>query len=231
MSIETFGAAGPAPPQVGDGELFALHPRAPALWLVQAVAGIVAFSVPAAGAAALSGLWPLAALVPLVAATVVLVSGVYGRAYVRHFRCRLLADGLLIERGVWWRSETFVPRARIQHTDVEEGPLQRKLGMATLEVYTAGTHASRLAVHGLSRDAALRLRDRLLGRGGHDAVLGACSGGPGAAGGAAASLLVALRPGDPTAPTPRRCGARQRSCRRRHRRRAGSRVRCASTPW
>lgn len=172
MSTDTLGTAAAmrSQPVDPDGEPFPLHPRAPALWLAQSIAGIVAMGVPATLGALLAGAWLLLAAIPLLAAALVVASAGYGRAYLRHFRCRLLADGLLIERGVWWRSETFVPRARIQHTDVEEGPLQRRLGMATLEVYTAGTHASRLAVHGLGRDAALRLRDRLLGRGGHDAL-------------------------------------------------------------
>ena len=170
MTTEALGSGVPAPPAVAAGEVFALHPRAPALWLGQALAGIVVLGVPAALALVVAGEWLAAAAVPVAGVALAVASGAYGRAYRRRFQCRLLPDGLLIERGVWWRSETFVPRARIQHTDVEEGPLQRQLGMATLEVYTAGTHASRVAVHGLARDAALRLRDRLLGRGGHDAL-------------------------------------------------------------
>lgn len=163
-------APAPFPADAGEGELFPLHPRAPALWLAQAVVGFAIPALLAAAGALLAGRWLLAAALPVLATGLTAASAAYGRAFFRRFRCRLLPDGLLIERGVWWRSETFVPRARIQHTDVEEGPLQRNLGMATLEVYTAGTHVSRLAVHGLARDAALRLRDRLLGRGGHDAL-------------------------------------------------------------
>ena len=170
MTTEALGSGVPAPPAVAAGEVFALHPRAPALWLGQALAGIVVLGVPAALALVVAGEWLAAAAVPVAGVALAVASGAYGRAYRRRFQCRLLPDGLLIERGVWWRSETFVPRARIQHTDVEQGPLQRRLGMATLEVYTAGTHASRLAVHGMDRDGALRLRDRLLGRGGHDAL-------------------------------------------------------------
>jgi membrane protein YdbS with pleckstrin-like domain len=171
---DSLGMAGPvtlpAQPTAGEEEVFPLHPRARALWVVQTAVAATLGAVPALGAFLLSGRWLAALAVPFAAVAVVIAASVYGRAFLRRFRCRLLHDGLLIERGVWWRSETFVPRARIQHTDVEEGPLQRRLGMATLEVYTAGTHASRLAVHSLSREAALTLRDRLLGRGGSDAV-------------------------------------------------------------
>jgi membrane protein YdbS with pleckstrin-like domain len=161
--------ADPAAPPAGD-EVFPLHPKAPLTWLLQSAVALAVPALPVALTALFSGSWILAGAVPVVVLAVLGASAAYGRAAFRRFRCRLLPDGLLIERGVWWRSETFVPRARIQHTDVEEGPLQRHLGMATLEVYTAGTHVSKLAVHGLARDSALRLRDLLLGRGGDDAL-------------------------------------------------------------
>ncbi len=73
-------------------------------------------------------------------------------------------------RGVWWRNESFVPRSRIQHTDVNQGPLARRLGIASLLVHTAGTHLAHLGVNGLPHEAAIELRDRLLNRDGRDAV-------------------------------------------------------------
>lgn len=45
----------------------------------------------------------------------------YQLAYLARFRCTLLPDGLKVSRGIWWRSESFVPRSRIQHTDVNQG--------------------------------------------------------------------------------------------------------------
>ena len=52
---------------------------------------------------------------------------------------RLGEDGLEIWRGVIWRHQLSVPRARVQHADVVQGPLQRHYGIATLIVHTAGT--------------------------------------------------------------------------------------------
>jgi membrane protein YdbS with pleckstrin-like domain len=49
------------------------------------------------------------------------------------------ARGLEIRRGVFWRSVVNVPRSRVQHTDVSQGPLERSYGLGTLIVYTAGT--------------------------------------------------------------------------------------------
>lgn len=83
---------------------------------------------------------------------------------------RLDADGLEIRRGVIWRAVINVPRTRVQHTDVSQGPIERSHGLSTLIVHTAGTEHAQVALPGLSREDALALRDQLLPRDGRDAV-------------------------------------------------------------
>jgi membrane protein YdbS with pleckstrin-like domain len=78
-----------------------------------------------------------------------------------HTRYRLDADGLLIRRGVYWRSVTHVPRSRVQHTDVSQGPLERYYGLGTLVVFTAGTDHARVSLPGLAHEVASELRDDL----------------------------------------------------------------------
>jgi membrane protein YdbS with pleckstrin-like domain len=78
-----------------------------------------------------------------------------------HTRYRLDADGLLIRRGVYWRRVTHVPRSRVQHTDVSQGPMERRYGLGTLVVYTAGTDHARVSLPGLAHEVALQLRDDL----------------------------------------------------------------------
>jgi len=58
-----------------------------------------------------------------------------------------------------------VPRSRIQHTDVTQGPYERRFGLATLVVYTAGTEHASIPIEGLSHETALAFRDALLARG------------------------------------------------------------------
>ncbi len=115
-----------------------------------------------------AGLLGLLALLP--GALIIGVIRFYWRRYEAHFSCRLLEDGLLVRRGVWWRAEIFVPRSRIQHTEVNQGPLARRFEIAQIAVYTAGSHASKVEVDGLKLNTAITLRDQLLGRDGHDAV-------------------------------------------------------------
>lgn len=91
------------------------------------------------------------------------------RAY-EYSSFRLDADGLEIRRGVVWRRVINVPRTRVQHTDVSQGPIERSHGLSTLVVHTAGTDHAQVALPGLSRENAFALRDQLLPRDDRDAV-------------------------------------------------------------
>jgi membrane protein YdbS with pleckstrin-like domain len=88
----------------------------------------------------------------------------------QHIRYRADHEGLEIRRGVWWRHVINVPRSRIQHTDVSQGPLERRYGLGTLVVHTAGTQYARVQLGGLDHESAVRIRDFLLPRDAHDAV-------------------------------------------------------------
>ena len=88
----------------------------------------------------------------------------YATRYAALFSVAHLIDGVLIRRGVWWRAEIFVPRARIQHTEINQGPLDRRWGMASVAIHTAGTRLESITVPGLTRALAEALRDALLDR-------------------------------------------------------------------
>ncbi|MCR4373351.1 MAG: PH domain-containing protein [Acidobacteria bacterium] len=88
----------------------------------------------------------------------------------RHASYRIDDGGLEIRRGVVWRSIINVPRSRVQHTDVSQGPLERSHELSTLIIHTAGTEHARVGLPGLARPVAIALRDQLLPRDGRDAV-------------------------------------------------------------
>jgi membrane protein YdbS with pleckstrin-like domain len=88
----------------------------------------------------------------------------------RHLSYRVDAAGLEIQRGVYFRHAINVPRSRIQHTDVSQGPLERQYGLGTLAIHTAGTEHARVELAGLPHDTALAIRDHLLPRDLIDAI-------------------------------------------------------------
>lgn len=88
----------------------------------------------------------------------------------RHTFYRVDPLGIEIRRGVLWRRTINVPKSRVQHTDVSQGPLQRTYALGTLVIYTAGTEHAQVELAGLSYAHAMRIRDHLLPYDGHDAV-------------------------------------------------------------
>jgi membrane protein YdbS with pleckstrin-like domain len=98
----------------------------------------------------------------LITATLCVLARAWPRWEHRHTAYAVHESGLDIWRGIVWRRVISVPRSRVQHTDVEQGPLQRKFGVATLIVHTAGTGEARVALAGLTRETALEIRDFLI---------------------------------------------------------------------
>jgi membrane protein YdbS with pleckstrin-like domain len=88
----------------------------------------------------------------------------------RYASYRVDNEGIEIKRGVVWRRIVSIPRSRIQHTDVSQGPLERSYGLGTLVIYTAGTEHARVHLAGLDHRIALRIRDHLLARMADDVV-------------------------------------------------------------
>jgi len=154
-------ALDPVPPAEAEYRLDAGLPKR---WTACALIPVLPLATAGLVVASIFGLfWLLPAIVAF-AALLLWWTAAYGRRYVATFRCVLGAPGLFVERGVWWRSQTFVPRARVQHTDVDQGPLARRFGLATLRVFTAGSAHSEIGIEDLRHADALRLRDDLLER-------------------------------------------------------------------
>jgi hypothetical protein len=69
-------------------------------------------------------------------------------------------DDLLVKHGVLVRKLSVVPYGRMQFVDVNSGPLERRVGIATVQLHTASP-ATDARIPGLPPDEAARLRDRL----------------------------------------------------------------------
>jgi uncharacterized protein len=79
---------------------------------------------------------------------------------VRSFGYAERADDLLVTSGIMFRRLVVVPYGRMQLVDITAGPLDRALGVATVQLHTAsaGTDAT---IPGLPPAEAAGLRDRL----------------------------------------------------------------------
>ncbi|MFN0083810.1 MAG: PH domain-containing protein [Blastocatellia bacterium] len=109
---------------------------------------------------------------------VILATGVIGawiavwwptRSY-RGWGYRIDDRVLEIRSGVIVERVRLAPLSRLQHVDLHRGPFERRFGLASLVLHTAGTHAASMAIPGLEAAEAIRLRDHLVEIGGDDAV-------------------------------------------------------------
>lgn len=171
--------APPAVPAFADGSARALEPA----WIVVERTGGLIFSVVLVLAGA-AGFTALAAAGRLPAALTWILGGVLlslsGALLAfsalwpvwEYARCgyRLLPDRIEVWRGLLWRRSTGVPVSRVQYTDVKQGPLMRRHGIATLVIHTAGTLGAEVELPGLPPELATAIRDWLVHQSGSDAV-------------------------------------------------------------
>ena len=149
--------------EVREGEgLDRLHPNAVTLWRLAILlrggllaaaalgAGLVLETPFAAGPGALA-----------IAAAALLVAVLLPPARFRAWGYRLRESDLYLRHGVFFRTTTIVPHARIQHVDTRHGPIDRFLGLADVVVFTAGTRGAVIAIPALGAGTAEALRDRL----------------------------------------------------------------------
>jgi uncharacterized protein len=116
----------------------------------------------------------LRVLLPSLWLLLVLIIGAFAYRWPAHHYphtwYRVDDQGIQICRGVYWRVVINVPRSRVQHIDVSQGPLDRRYGLGTLVLYTAGTDHAKVQLGGLEHGRALRIREHLLPPGSDDAV-------------------------------------------------------------
>ena len=88
----------------------------------------------------------------------------------RYFRYDVREHDLLVQQGVLFRRWCSIPHHRIQHVDTQQGPIDRVLGLSSLQLYTASGVSADGSIPGLAEEEAERLRDELSRRGGDDGV-------------------------------------------------------------
>ena len=150
----------PAAAPALDAPWRGLHPRLLLLRRVECVLLIGLLSLVAAGV--LLGLrGPLLAVAALAAGGLLLALAL--SAVRRRFAAWAYAereDDLLLRRGVLFRRTSVVPYGRMQYVDVTAGPLDRRLGLASVVLHTAAA-VTDASIPGLDAREADRLRDRL----------------------------------------------------------------------
>lgn len=139
-----------------------LHPNAVILWRLSTLLRGVLFAAVAMGAELVLDLpFPAGVGALSIAAVTLLLVVLLPPARFRAWGYRLRESDLYLRHGVFFRTTTIVPHARIQHVDTRHGPVDRLLGLAAVVVFTAGTRGAVIAIPALGAGTAEALRDRL----------------------------------------------------------------------
>ena len=156
--------AGAAPTETGVET--PLSPRVVLLWRAGWLIATAVLLVPAGLLAAFAVDLPTAirALLPIlvVGVGVVLAIVVPGAAYAR-WRYAVDDDGIELRHGLLVRRESSIPHFRVQHIDLEQGPLDRWRGIVKLKISTASPHTD-AQLPGIEPERAEHLRARILDR-------------------------------------------------------------------
>ncbi len=74
---------------------------------------------------------------------------------------RLSEDRLRVISGWLFHSDTVVPLGRVQHIDLDQGPLMRRWNLAQLTLHTAGSHGASISLPGLKHSDASAMREAI----------------------------------------------------------------------
>lgn len=81
----------------------------------------------------------------------------------RRFQLHLTEKNLTVRQGVFWQREILIPRPRLQYVDLRQSPFERKFGLGTLILYTAGTALPAIIIPQLDHQDAQTLQEQLRG--------------------------------------------------------------------
>jgi uncharacterized protein len=147
-----------------DGALTRLHPNYSHALRLRSTLTAIPFLI---GALVVEGVLREKALLPtgviaglvLVIAIALVIRIPQSRYNARGYQ--ISADRLRVVRGLLFRSDTVVPFGRVQHIDVDQGPLDRFFGIATLTLHTAGNHNASVSLPGLGEELAREMREEI----------------------------------------------------------------------
>lgn len=103
------------------------------------------------------GLWGVAGLVLFG-----LPGLIFANLSFKNAKYRLGEDDLAYAKGIFWKSERYVNRARIQHVDITAGPVSRFLGLVEVGVHVGTGATSAISISGLTPEIAEHLKKALL---------------------------------------------------------------------
>jgi membrane protein YdbS with pleckstrin-like domain len=71
---------------------------------------------------------------------------------------------VMFRYGIISTNTTVIPYNRVQHVSLHEGFVSRKLGLAKIQIFTAGSSTGDIAIPGIKVEQAIKIRELLAGK-------------------------------------------------------------------
>ena len=87
--------------------------------------------------------------------------------YYQSYKYALEDKVIKIERGVIWKRQVSIPYERVQNVDIIRGPIARMLGLADLQIQTAGMSGIAMVegrIPAITPEEAMQLKDQILAK-------------------------------------------------------------------
>ena len=110
----------------------------------------------------LSELWSQYALVMMTVLVIFILWPIYRFKATRAIGYVVRDHDLILRSGLFWQREVVQPIRRIQHVELTRGPLEKRLGLANIRLFSAGTGKATFTIPGLSLVTAVRIRRYVL---------------------------------------------------------------------
>lgn len=104
----------------------------------------------------------LNSLIGSVVAIIIILSYISVNLGFKKKKYALREKDVVYQTGLLWRKLTVLPFNRIQHAEVEQGPIERLFELSKLKIYTAGGASSDLNIGGISPERAQAMKFYIL---------------------------------------------------------------------
>ncbi|MCW1720410.1 PH domain-containing protein [Pseudoalteromonas sp. A3] len=88
----------------------------------------------------------------------ILLSMLYNALSIKLQGFALRNHDIAFKKGVIWQQITILPLARVQHMEIHQGPIERKLKLASLKLFSAGGVSADLQISGLTHEQCKNIR-------------------------------------------------------------------------
>jgi len=152
-------------PRFEDVRLTPLHPSyIKIIWLNLAIVfGIIAIALSVAFyyIEAIQDYWFIAALIYALFLGITIITSIIG---FRNTGYAFRTHDAIYRSGAIALNTTIIPYNRVQHVALHEGFIARKLGLAKVEIFTAGGDKSDIQIPGIEKEQAEKIKQLLMGK-------------------------------------------------------------------